>query len=69
MNTRLTLTMDQKIISATKTYAKKHQVTLSKIVENYFSYLLRKTEPDIKLSAPVEDLSGIIELPAEYNDR
>ena len=40
MNTKLTLSLDQKIIEEIKSYAKKHQVSLSKMVENYFNFVV-----------------------------
>ena len=69
MNTKLTLSLDQKIIEEIKTYAKKHQVSLSKMVENYFNYIVHKANPKVKSSAIVEELTGIISLPANFNEK
>ncbi len=69
MNTKLTLSLDQKIIEATKSYAKKHQVSLSKMVENYFNYLIQKTKTDIEFTPIVKELSGIIDLPTNFNEK
>ncbi|MEA2095617.1 MAG: DUF6364 family protein [Candidatus Cloacimonadota bacterium] len=69
MNTKLTLSVDQKIIQEIKSYAKSHQVSLSKMVENYFNYLVHKAKPNVKASAIVEELSGIISLPANFNEK
>ena len=69
MNTKLTLSVDKKIIEEIKSYAKKHQVSLSKMVENYFNYIVHKTKPDVKSSAIVEELTGIINLPVNFNEK
>jgi len=69
MNTKLTLSVDQKIIEEIKSYAKKHQVSLSKMVENYFNYVVQKTKPEVKSSAIVEELTGIINLPGDFNEK
>ena len=36
MNTKLTLTVEKKVIAKAKSYAKKQNRSLSKLVENYF---------------------------------
>ena len=69
MNTKLTLSLDQKIIEATKSYAKKHQISLSKMVETYFNYLIQKNKSDIEVSPIVEELTGIISLPVDFNEK
>ena len=45
MNTKLTLSVDQKIIEEIKSYAKMHKVSLSKMVENYFNFVVHKAKP------------------------
>ena len=69
MNTKLTLSLDQKIIEEIKSYAKKHQVSLSKMVENYFNFVVQKTEFEAKTSALVNELTGIITLPKNFNEK
>ncbi len=69
MNTKLTLSLDQKLIEEIKTYAKKHQVSLSKMVENYFNFVVKKTDPEVTTSALVNELTGIINLPGDFNEK
>jgi hypothetical protein len=69
MNTKLTLSLDQKIIEEVKTYAKKHQVSLSKMVENYFNLVVQKTELETSTSALVNELTGIITLPKNFKEK
>ena len=69
MNTKLTLSVDQKIIEEIKSYAKQHQVSLSKMVENYFNFVVQKTQLKNTTSALVEELTGIINLPKNFNEK
>lgn len=69
MNTKLTLSVDQKTIEEIKSYAKQHQVSLSKMVENYFNFVVQKTQLKTTTSALVEELTGIINLPKNFNEK
>ena len=69
MNTKLTLSVDQKIIEEIKSYAKQHQVSLSKMVENYFNFVVQKTQLEATTSALVKELTGIINLPKNFNEK
>lgn len=68
MNTKLTLKLDKDIIERAKSYAKERQTSLSVLVANYFKSLYEnKDESDLELSPLVKELSGIIELPENFN--
>lgn len=67
MNTKLTLNLDKDIINEAKTYAKKHQVSLSKLIENYLNSLTRESKIKSSVSPLVESLTGII--PNDYDER
>lgn len=64
MNVKLTLNVDQEIITQTKRYAQQRHQSVSALVEQYFRFLLEQTqipeEPEI--SPTVQALSGIITL-------
>ncbi|MGI8597750.1 MAG: DUF6364 family protein [Chitinophagaceae bacterium] len=61
METKLTLSMEKKIIEEAKKYAKKRNTSLSGLIKNY---LLNLTQPDKKqhdqITPLVKDLSGIL---------
>ncbi|MCH8069430.1 MAG: hypothetical protein IID16_09225 [Candidatus Marinimicrobia bacterium] len=68
MNTKLTLKLDKGIIDRAKLYAKDKHTSLSLLVENYFKSISEeREETDIELSPIVQELSGIIELPKDFN--
>lgn len=61
MNTKLTLNLDKSIIDEAKTYAKKNQVSLSKLIENYLNSLVRTSNKQTRRISPlVESLTGVI---------
>lgn len=61
MNTKLTLNLDKSIIDEAKTYAKKNQVSLSKLIENYLNSLVSTSNKQTRRISPlVESLTGVI---------
>lgn len=66
MNTKLTLQLNKDIIEQAKEYAKSQDVSLSKLIESILSKLVTD-QSKAELSPLVKSLSGIIELPAEYD--
>ena len=70
MNTKLTLSLNKEIIEKAKDYAKKHNVSLSFIIENYLLKIISdfKEKSDVRGSI-VNELSGIIKLEGDdYKD-
>ncbi|HHH50068.1 MAG TPA: hypothetical protein ENK52_03715, partial [Saprospiraceae bacterium] len=63
MNTKLTLSLNKNVIMQAKIYAKKNNVSLSFIIENYLLKIISEFqgEHDVKGSI-VDELSGIINL-------
>ncbi|MDQ3550740.1 MAG: DUF6364 family protein [Bacteroidota bacterium] len=61
METKLTLSMEKKIIEQAKKYAKKRNTSLSGLIKNY---LLNLTQPEKnqqdQITPLVKDLSGIV---------
>jgi len=69
MHTKLTLHMDKEIIEAAKKYARRHKISLSKLIENYLRALVRPGEAEIQSGSLTDDLTGVIkEPPADYKD-
>ena len=70
METRLTLKLNESVIEKAKEYAKMHNISLSKMVEQYLSSIVVKSEvspKEIELTPLVKELSGVIKIPADYN--
>jgi hypothetical protein len=67
METKLTLKLEDAVIKRAKRYAKKRKTSLSKLVENYLDSVSSPGKGDIKISPIVKSLSGIINLPPDFN--
>jgi hypothetical protein len=62
MDTKLTLKLDSDIIEQAKTYAKKKNTSLSKLIESYLVLLINPKETH-DVTPLVKSLSGVINLP------
>ena len=69
METKLTLRLNESVIKRAKIYAKKRKISLSKMIESYLDALTRekKDKRKILISPLVENLSGVIELPSDFD--
>lgn len=65
MQTKLTLTVDQDVIENAKDYAKKHERSLSNIVEEYLKSLssFKSQNKKAKFSKIVKELKGSVKDP------
>jgi macrodomain Ter protein organizer (MatP/YcbG family) len=67
METKLTLRLNDGVIERAKKYAKTHKISLSKMIEAYLDNLTRKKNEKTKITPLVESLSGVIDLPADFD--
>lgn len=68
MATKLTLSLDKKVIEQAKIYAKEKHVSLSFLVENYLQKLVSEYKSNTENgSSIVEELAGIVKLSADYD--
>lgn len=65
MNTKLTLNIDRFIIEEAKDYAKANKTSLSQLIENYLSSLMKNSPKKTGISPLVESLTGILPMEAE----
>ena len=70
MNTKLTLTIEQKIIQKAKEYAKKQNRSLSDIIENYLKTLTKEAKHvDSKEGTIVKSLKGAFKISEDVDYR
>jgi hypothetical protein len=69
MNVKLTLKLDSIVIARAKIYAKKHNTSLSRMIESYFESLTMEESSGTETTPLVRSLSGVITLPADYDYR
>lgn len=69
METKLTLKLDKEVINQAKQYAESKKISLSKLIESYLLLLTKELKNKEYISPLVESLSGVIELPENYDDK
>jgi hypothetical protein len=69
METKLTLRLNENVIERAKIYAHSHKISLSKMVESYLDSVTKQKDENKKISITplVESLSGVINLPSEFD--
>lgn len=69
METKLTLRLNDSVIERAKIYARSQKISLSKMIESYLDSLTRENDSDKKISITplVESLSGVINLPPDFD--
>ncbi len=67
MATKLTLTIDKKVIDSAKKYAERKGKSLSHIVENYLMLVTSKEIKEDTLSPKVTRFMGVIKLPTNFD--
>jgi len=69
MNTKLTLSLNKEVIERAKMYAKKNNISLSFLIENFLQKISSQTlEEEVKGSI-VDELSGIINLDSSIDEK
>lgn len=66
MDTKLTLKLDGDIIEQAKTYARKKNTSLSKLIESYLGLLI-DPKNNQSVTPLVKSLSGVINIPKNVN--
>jgi dsDNA-specific endonuclease/ATPase MutS2 len=69
MNTKLTLKLNQDVIEKAKDYAKSKKTSLSALIENYLQKITEEKKDKRKITPLVKSLSGVIDLPSDYNHK
>ncbi|MBN2745115.1 MAG: hypothetical protein JXR34_00175, partial [Bacteroidales bacterium] len=69
METKLTLRLNDNVIERAKNYARNHKISLSKMIESYLDNITKPKgeEKKISITPLVESLSGVIELPNDFD--
>ena len=67
MTTKLTLTIDDAVISLAKKYARKQGKSLSDLVENYLQSLTSKEEPEERVAPQIRKLMGVLKVSEDFD--
>jgi len=66
MDTKLTLKLDNSVIESAKSYAKKKNTSVSKLVESYLRILI-DAKGSQEITPLVKSLSGVVNLPENFD--
>ncbi len=69
MDKKLTLSLNESIIENAKAYAKSNNISLSKLIESYLAVLTKKTKKKSEITPLVKSLSGVLDLPSDFDER
>jgi macrodomain Ter protein organizer (MatP/YcbG family) len=67
MNTKLTIKLDDDVITRAKTYAKRRKTSLSRMIESYLDSVTKPESNKIEITPLVKSLSGVITLKDDYD--
>jgi len=69
METKLTLRLNDSVIERAKIYARNHKISLSKMIESYLDSLTKQNDKEEKITITplVESLSGVLDLPEDFD--
>ncbi len=70
MNTKLTLTIEKKVIGRAKKYAEQKGRSLSDIIENYLKVITKEEAmKELEITPLVKSLKGSFKAPADFDYR
>ena len=67
MDSKLTVRLDSKVIDRAKSYARNHNVSISRMIESYLDSVTQQKSKDIEITPLVKSLSGVIKLSSDYD--
>ena len=67
MDTKLTIKLNDDVISRAKRYAKHRKTSLSKMIESYLDSVTKPSSKEIEITPLVKSLSGVITLTEDYD--
>jgi hypothetical protein len=69
MDTKLTLSLNKDTIEQAKKYAKKKNISLSKLIESYLNKVSSADRETPEISPLVKSLSGVLPLPKGHDPK
>jgi hypothetical protein len=67
MDSKLTVRLDSDVIDRAKTYARNHNVSISRMIESYLDSVTQLKSKDIDITPLVKSLSGVVKLDTDYD--
>lgn len=68
-SSKLTLSVDKRVVEQAKSYARSHNTSVSKLIERYLASLTDSKENEIEVTPFVKSLGIDSGLPADYDSK
>jgi antitoxin component of RelBE/YafQ-DinJ toxin-antitoxin module len=62
MDSKLTVRLDSNVIDRAKSYARNHNISVSRMIESYLDSVTQQKSKDIEITPLVRSLSGVVKL-------
>jgi hypothetical protein len=67
MNATLTLQINEEVVNKAIKFAEGNNTTLSGMIESYLESVIKSKSVELEITPLVESLSGVIELPKDFD--
>jgi len=67
MDTKLTIKLDNDVISRAKRYARHRRTSLSRMIESFLDSVTQNEVDDIEITPLVKSLTGVIKVPEDFD--
>jgi hypothetical protein len=67
MDTKLTIKLDEGVITRAKEYARNRRTSLSKMIESYLDSVTRPDSDDFEITPLVKSLSGVVTISEDFD--
>ena len=67
MDTKLTIKLDNDVITRAKKYAQHRRTSLSKMIESFLDSVTKNEPDDIEITPLVKSLSGVIKVQEDFD--
>ena len=67
MDTKLTIKLDEEVITRAKKYARNRRTSLSKMIESYLDSVTRPDSEDFEITPLVKSLSGTVTVSEDFD--
>jgi hypothetical protein len=65
MDSKLTVRLNSNVIDRAKSYARRHKISVSRMIESYLDSVTQTKSADVEITPLVKSLSGVIHLHVE----
>jgi hypothetical protein len=69
MTTKLTLTVEKRVVQKARVYARQTGRSLSQLIENYLELITEENNEGKRMSPKLKKIAGIVKLPDDFDEK